>query len=193
MTNPSPASDIPKPVVDDKGRLNYSDAIEYLQAKFGFNAWDYRQSRGHYEQWCRKHHKKTRNLDISAQQALYSEYCAAPDGDVACPASENFWHWLMAYIELHKRPTQARLPSDFRLDIAHVLATYDQVEAPLLDTVDALNRPHLERALAALPEELRGRAQRQYAAKPNALPEFVRVILGHFQAEFGSVLKLDVR
>ena len=180
-----------KPLPDAKGQYRYFEVMSYLEAKFGFQATDYYDSHSGYTKWCQKHAKPTRNTSIEVQQRTFREYSEAVDGMATEPPYCNFWHWLL---DLMSPPgVGIRRPSSFRLDIPKVLSTYDSVHAVQLEAEQAALAPMMALALAAVPAEFQKMAEQQNQPKPTKLQPFVKEILGHFQAEFGPVVKLNLR
>lgn len=181
----------PKPTPDDKGRIHYSRAIHFLQEKYGFNAHDFHDQSGYFAHWCELHGKDYAKADVKAQQKIFQEFGRAPDGVAAEPPYSNFWHWM---IDLVKPPTgKHEVPLYFRLDIPKVLRTYSETVGKRLSTENALAQKALESVMHLVPEDMRSAAIEQAAPKPTDIEPFVHTILEHFQAEFGPVIKLQLR
>jgi hypothetical protein len=161
-----------------------------LEAKFKFNSGDVLNHHGHYEVWRAKHGKPKHPVNIALAQALFSEFCAAEDGEKASPEYQNFWHWMLTLIA---KPGKPRLPATFRFNIPKILATYDQAVAPIKDAEQVFIAEQLEASMHLVPKELQERLRTQYAPQDNTLQPFIRTILGYFDAEFGPKIVFDMR
>lgn len=180
-----------KPVQDAQGRYRYNDAIRFLEAKYGFNSYDFNNTRNHFADWAAACGKSVDTLTQAERESLFEQYTRAPDGERARPESENFWHWMLDLVSPPGKPT--KLPPTFRLNVPKVLATFDTEVAPVREAQGAAVAAMVSGMMSFIPEDMREAAQRQHAPKSEKLKPYIRTILGYFEAEFGPVMKLDMR
>ena len=180
-----------KPVQDAQGRIRYSDAIRFLEAKYGFDSYDFNKTRNHFSDWAAARGKALATLPAAERESLFEEYTVAADGERARPESENFWHWMLNLVSPPGQPT--KLPPMFRLNVPKVLATYDTDVAPVREAQGAAMAAMVGRMMNLIPEDMRETARQQYAPKSERLQPYIRTILGYFEAEFGPTMKLDMR
>lgn len=180
-----------KPIQDAQGRYRYSQAISFLEAKYGFNSYDFSNTRNHFADWAAARGKALDTLSQSERRKLSNEYDKAPDGEAACPETENFWHWMLKLVSPPGQPT--KLPPTFRLNVPKVLATFDTEVAPEREAQGVAAAALVSSMMNLIPKDMHEAAQRQYAPKSEKLQPYIRTILGYFEAEFGPTMKLDMR
>jgi hypothetical protein len=180
-----------KPGQDAQGRYRYNAAIRFLEAKYGFNSYDFNNSRNHFAEWAAARGKALDTLPQAERQALSDEYAQAPDGEAARPETENFWHWMLDLVSPPGKPT--KLPPTFRLNVPKVLATFDTEVAPVREAQGVAVAAMVGGMMNLIPEDMREAAQQLYAPKSARLKPYIRTILGYFEAEFGPTMKLDMR
>jgi hypothetical protein len=186
-----------RPQANEKGILDFATAIRFLEAKYNFNHYGYLEPgqvdpNKHFEAWCDAKGYTANMTDPEGKrrgssQIWFAEYAADPNGEDTCPEVQNFWHWLLSFMN----PGGGfNVPTTFKMNIADVLANYDATVAVENAARVANVVAGMESIMRILPPEFKKVAARQVSSMDIKLPAYVRTILGYFQAEFGPKVKL---
>lgn len=179
-----------------RGVLKYGDVIQYLEAKYDFDQYNYGKHDGRdFDRWCDAKGYTERKKDPagkhrSSSQIWFTEYRKDPNGMAMEPPRENFWHWMLSIIGIDAVKTT----KPFVLPVGRLLDIYDTEIAPLLQLHYDKNYEtmvELIKAQVADPD-LQEAALQDYPKIDAKIPAYARQVLSYMREEFGEILKMRV-
>lgn len=79
-----------KPIPKTLSVIDYNKAASFIEQKLGYPLRDTLHSHEHFGKWC----KSIGIVPDGSSQDQYRQYRQSPDGEAACPAYRDFWHFL---------------------------------------------------------------------------------------------------
>lgn len=87
--------------------VDYTELIDLLEKKHGYQTRDYLNTHSHFPDWCDARGIGVDDVDANgdrrhSSRIWYAEYQADPAGGPSRPEYQDFWHWMMDQIELER-------------------------------------------------------------------------------------------